>query len=193
MPDPAAARVAAIPRSIVMVGLMGAGKSHIGRRLAALLDRPFHDSDAEVEHAAGRSVREIFETYGETAFRDCERKVISRLIDDEPCVLATGGGAFVNPETRAALLASAVCVWLRADLDLLVFRTAGRTTRPLLLTGDPRTILGDLMEKRYPLYAEAQVVVDTRNEPSENTVARVVAALDAFRQGQTSDTTAKIP
>jgi len=159
---------------------MGCGKSHIGRRLGAALERPFLDSDTEVERAAGRPVRDIFETLGEAAFRDGERKVVARLIDGPPCVLATGGGAFVDPSTRSVLLARAVCVWLRADLDLLVFRTAGRTTRPLLLTGDPRAILGDLMKKRYPLYAEAHIVVDTRNEPSENTLARVLAAIDAY-------------
>jgi len=179
MSDPVSVRVAAIPRTIALVGLMGCGKSHIGRRLSVALNRPFLDSDTEVERAAGRPVREIFETLGEAAFRDGERKVIARLIDGPPCVLATGGGAFIDPDTRAALLARAVCVWLRADLDLLVFRTAGRTTRPLLLSGDPRTILGNLMKKRYPLYAEAPVVVDTRNEPSENTLARVLAAIDA--------------
>ncbi len=184
MSDPAAARVAAMPRTIALVGLMGAGKSHIGRRLAALLDRPFFDSDAEVERAAALSVRDIFETLGEPAFRDGERKVIARLIDGPPCVLATGGGAFVNADTRAALMARALCVWLRADLDLLVFRTEGRTTRPLLMQGDPRAILGDLMEKRYPVYAEAHVTVDTRNEPSETTTARVLAAIDAYWQTQ---------
>ena len=106
--------------------------------------------------------------------------MIARLIDGAPAVLATGGGAFVDPTTRATLLEKAVCVWLRADLDLLVYRTAGRTTRPLLLAGDPRQILGDLIEKRYPLYAEAPVVVDTRNEASEITTARVVGAIDAY-------------
>lgn len=185
MPDPATAPVAAIPRTIALVGLMGCGKSHIGRRLAVRLGREFRDSDTEVEAAAGRSVREIFADLGEPAFRDGERKVISRLIDGEPVVLATGGGAFIDPQTRAALLERAVCVWLRADLDLLVFRTAGRTTRPLLLTGDPRTILGELMEKRYPVYAEAPVVVDTRNEPSEFTTERVLDAIAAYWQTQT--------
>lgn len=164
---------------------MGAGKSHIGRRLSALLGRPFFDSDVEVERAAGLSVRDIFDTLGEAAFRDGERKVLSRLIDGPPCVLATGGGAFIDAATRAALLSRAVCVWLRADLDLLVFRTAGRTTRPLLMQGDPRAILGDLMEKRYPVYAQAHVVVDTRNEPSEITTERVLAAIDAFCLTQT--------
>jgi shikimate kinase len=185
MPDPVTARVAAIPRTIALVGLMGCGKSHIGRRLAAALGRVFYDSDTEVEAAAGRSVREIFADLGEPAFRDGERKVIARLIDGAPVVLATGGGAFIDPLTRAALRERALCVWLRADLDLLVFRTAGRTTRPLLLTGDPRTILGELMEKRYPVYAEAPVVVDTRNEPSEITTERVLEAIDAHWQTQT--------
>jgi shikimate kinase len=182
MSDPAVARVAAIPRTLALVGLMGAGKTHIGRRLSALLERPFFDSDAEVEQAAGLSVRDIFETLGEAAFRDGERKVLARLIGGPPAVLATGGGAFVNPDTRTALMQRAVCVWLRADLDLLVFRTEGRTTRPLLMQGDPRAILGDLMEKRYPVYAQAHVVVDTRNEASEITTARVLAAIDTYWQ-----------
>ena len=186
MSDLATARVAALPRTITLVGLMGAGKSHIGRRLAALLDRPFHDSDAEVERAAGQSVRDIFATLGEAAFRDGERKILTRLINGPPCVLATGGGAFVSAETRAALLARSVCVWLKADLDLLVFRTAGRTTRPLLMQGDPRVILGELMEKRYPLYAEAHITVETRDEPSEITTARVLVAIDAYWLTQTT-------
>lgn len=182
MSDPILARVAAIPRTIAFVGLMGCGKSHIGRRVAALLGRPFHDSDAEIEAAAGRSVRDIFAELGEPAFREGERRVIARLIEGPPAVIATGGGAFVDPTTRAALTQKALCVWLRADLDLLVSRTAGRTTRPLLLTGDPRRILGELMEKRYPLYAEAQVVVDTRDEASEITTMRVIAAIAAHCQ-----------
>lgn len=182
MPDTVIARVAAIPKPLVFVGLMGCGKSHIGRRVATALGRPFHDSDAEIEAAAGRSVRDIFAELGEPAFRDGERRVIARLIEGPPAVIATGGGAFVDPTTRATLRNKALCVWLRADLDLLVLRTAGRTTRPLLLTGDPRQILGDLMEKRYPLYAEAQVVVDTRDEPSEITTMRVIAAIDAHWQ-----------
>jgi shikimate kinase len=179
-----AARVAAIPRTIALVGLMGAGKSHIGRRLATLLEREFFDSDAEVERAAGLSVRDIFTTLGEAAFREGERKVLARLIDGPPSVLATGGGAFIDPETRAALLSRALCVWLRADLDLLVFRTAGRTTRPLLMQGDPRVILGELMDKRYPVYAQAHVIVDTRNEASEITLARVTNAIDLHWQSQ---------
>lgn len=185
MSDPILARVAAIPKSIAFVGLMGCGKSHIGRRVAALLGREFYDSDTEIEAAAGRSVRDIFAELGEPAFREGERRVIARLIEGPAAVIATGGGAFADPATRASLREKALCVWLRADLDLLVLRTAGRTTRPLLLTGDPRAILGDLMEKRYPLYAEAQVVVDTRNEPSDITTMRVIAAIAA--QWQTED------
>jgi len=182
MPDLNTARVASIPKTIVFVGLMGAGKSHIGRKVATALARPFVDSDNEVEAAAGRSISDIFAELGEDAFRDGERKIINRLLEGSPKVLATGGGAFINPETRRNLMDKALCVWLRADLDLLVHRTEGRTHRPLLMTGNPREILSDLMEKRYPVYAESHVVVDTRDEHSDITTERVLGAIDAFWQ-----------
>ncbi len=175
-------RVANIPKTIALVGLMGAGKSHIGRKLATALNRTFIDSDTEVEIAAGCSISDIFEEMGETAFRDGERKVIQRLIEAPPAVMATGGGAFVNDETRSLLLDRAICVWLRADLDLLFHRTKGRTTRPLLMTGDPRKILSDLMDKRYPIYAKSHVVIDTYDESSNITTNRVINAIDAYWQ-----------
>jgi shikimate kinase len=164
-------------RSIVLVGLMGAGKSCVGRRLAARLGLAFVDADAEFEAAAGCTISDYFARFGEDSFRDGERKVISRLMEGPPKVLATGGGAFVNAETRARIKAEAVSVWIRADLDLLVKRTSGRDHRPLLKTGDPREILGRLMEARYPLYAEADITVDTTDEPPEVTVAKVVEEL----------------
>jgi shikimate kinase len=162
----------------VLVGLMGAGKSCIGKRLAQQLAVPFEDSDAEVERAAGMTIPEIFETYGEASFRDCERRVIARLLRASPHVLAVGGGAFMAQPTRDLIKRRAIAVWLRADLDLLVRRTARRNTRPLLQRGDPRQILSDLMTERHPVYAEADVTVDSVDGPPEATVERVCAAVD---------------
>ena len=167
-------------RPIVLVGLMGAGKACVGRGLAARLGIPFVDADAEFESAAGCTISEFFAKYGEPAFRDGERKVIARLMEGPLCVLATGGGAFCDPETRASIKDGAVSVWIRADLDLLVKRTSGRDHRPLLKTGDPREILSRLMDARYPLYAEADITVDTTDEPPEVTVAKVVDELARF-------------
>jgi shikimate kinase len=166
------------PRTLVLVGLMGAGKSCIGKRLAQQLAVPFEDSDAEVERAAGMTIPEIFETYGEASFRDCERRVIARLLRATPHVLAVGGGAFMNPQTRDLIKRRGTSVWLRADLDLLVRRTGRRNTRPLLQRGDPRQILSDLMAERHPVYAEADVTVDSVDGPPEATVERVREAVD---------------
>lgn len=165
------------PRSVVLVGLMGAGKSCIGRRLAQRFGAPFVDADQEVEQAAGMSISEIFEAYGEEAFRSCERRVIARLLREPPQVLATGGGAFMNDQTRDLIQRRAISVWLRADLDLLVRRTGRRNTRPLLRRGDPREILGRLQRERDPVYAEADVAVDSVDGPPETTVDRVVQAV----------------
>ncbi|MGE5516544.1 MAG: shikimate kinase [Bacteroidota bacterium] len=164
-------------RPIVLVGLMGAGKSCVGRRLAAKLGVPFVDSDVEFEAAAGCTISEFFAKYGEPAFRDGERKVIARLMEGPLCVMATGGGAFCDGETRARIQAGALSVWIRADLDLLVKRTSGRDHRPLLKTGDPREILSRLMDARYPLYAQADIIVDSTDEPPEVTVAKVLNEL----------------
>ena len=169
-----------LSRSIVLVGLMGAGKTCIGRRLAQRHSLAFRDADAEVEAAAGRSIPEIFEQYGEDAFRDCERKVIARLLGESPHVLATGGGAFMNARTRALIKERGISVWLRADLDLLVRRTGRRSNRPLLQGGDPRQILGDLMTERHPVYAQADVVVDSLDGPPDQTVDRVQVALRRY-------------
>lgn len=166
-----------VDRCLVLVGLMGAGKSAVGRRLAKRLGLPFVDTDKEVEAAAGCSVSDIFETWGETAFRDAERRVIARLLDGTPKVLATGGGAYMNAETRALIKQRGLSVWLRADLDVLVARTSRRNTRPLLRRGDPREILAGLMAERYPVYAEADIVVDSRDAPLGETVGRVIAAI----------------
>lgn len=169
-----------LAKPIVLVGLMGAGKSCVGRRLAARLGVPFLDADAEFEHAAGCTISDYFARYGEPAFRIGERKVIARLMDGPLCVLATGGGAFCDAETRARIKESAISVWIRADLDLLVKRTSGRDHRPLLKTGDPREILARLMTARYPLYAEADLAVDTTDEPPEVTVATVLGELAVY-------------
>jgi shikimate kinase len=164
-------------RSIVLVGLMGAGKSKIGRRLAVRLSLPFFDSDPEIEAAAGETIEEIFANRGERIFREGERRVIARLLAQPVHVLATGGGAFMDPLTRAVIARRGVSVWLRADLDVLASRVLRRSNRPLLKQGEPRAILAELIERRYPVYAEADVVVDSGEASPEATVTRAVAAL----------------
>lgn len=166
-----------LPRPVVLIGLMGAGKSCIGKRLAQRLDVPFVDADLEIEAAAGCPISEIFRRYGEAAFREGERKVMARLLHRPPHVLAAGGGAFMDPVTRRLVAERAISVWLRASLDLLVKRTAGRDHRPLLKQGEPRAILERLMEERYPVYAEADMAVDSLDEAPERTVDKVLKAL----------------
>lgn len=168
-------------RTIVLVGLMGAGKTNIGRRLAARLGLPFCDSDNEIEAAAGESIEEIFKNRGERVFRDGERRVIARLLAQPVHVLATGGGAFIDPETRALIARRGVSVWLRADLDVLAQRVSRRSNRPLLKGGDQRAILAELIERRHPIYAQAALVVDSGEGAPEATVARVLAALSTCR------------
>jgi len=167
-------------RTIVLVGLMGAGKSKIGRRLAARLNLPFFDSDHEIEMAAGESIEEIFANRGERVFRDGERRVIARLLAQPVHVLATGGGAFMDEMTRAVIERRGVSLWLRADLDVLVSRVSRRSDRPLLKVGDARMVLGELIEQRYPVYAEANVMIESGEGPPESTVARAIAALADF-------------
>jgi shikimate kinase len=164
-------------RTIVLVGLMGAGKTKIGRRLAARLNLPFFDSDTEIEAAAGETIEEIFRFRGEAVFRDGERRVIARLLAQPTHVLATGGGAFMDRATRALIAGRGVAVWLRADLDVLFARVARRTNRPLLQQGDPRAVLAELIERRHPIYAEADITVDSGEGPAELTTNRVIAAL----------------
>lgn len=185
-PPGAAPRLA---RSVVLIGLMGAGKTSVGRRLAARLGAPFVDSDDEVVAAAGMSIADIFETMGEDAFRNGERRVIGRLLERGPQVVATGGGAWMNAETRAAIRArGATVVWLRAALDTLLERVGRKGGRPLLARGDPREILAELMERRHPVYAEADVTVDSRaGDRHEAVVARILKALRArgdLREGE---------
>lgn len=169
-----------IDRPVVLVGMMGTGKSSIGRRLATALHLPFVDADAAIEEAAQLTIAEIFERHGEPAFRDGERRVIARLMDDGRKVIATGGGAFVNPETRALILAKAITIWLDADIDTLVERTARKDTRPLLRHGDPREILTRLREERRPAYAEAPIHITSGRGPQSRTVARVLKEIDAW-------------
>jgi shikimate kinase len=166
-------------RSIVMVGLMGCGKSSIGRRLATALDLPFVDADEEIERAALKTIPEIFADHGEVYFRDGERKVIKRLLGSGPQVLATGGGAYMNEETRAAIKAHGVSIWLRADLDVLMRRVAKRDNRPLLKADDPAAVMRNLMEQRYPVYAQADITVDSRDTAHEVIVAEIVNSLAA--------------
>lgn len=167
-----------LPQSVVLVGLMGAGKSSLGRQLAALFNVPFVDADTEIEAAAGCTIAEIFEVHGEAAFRDGERRVIARLLAGPTHVLATGGGAFIDLETRRRIEHSAISVWLKADLDTLVRRTSRRSHRPLLRQGEPRQVLARLMAEREPVYAKADIIVEVDDRPLEETVARVVRELE---------------
>lgn len=166
-----------LDRPIVLVGLMGAGKSCVGRGLAESFGLPFMDSDSEVETAAGCEVRDIFEVYGEPAFRDCERRVIQRLLLAGPSIIATGGGAFIDPETRGAVKKNAISLWLRADPEVLFQRTKRSKTRPLLNNEDPLTTLKNLAEQRYPIYAEADITIDSGNEGLEMTLQKAILAL----------------
>jgi len=167
-------------KTIVLVGLMGAGKSCIGKRLAHRLGLAFVDADHEVERAAGCSIAEIFARHGEASFRDGERRVIARLLDNPVHVLATGGGAFMDPRTRALIGERAISIWLRADLDLLLRRVARRNDRPLLQVPEPRQKLAELMTQRHPVYAEANIAVDSADGPPDATLERVVEALESF-------------
>lgn len=172
------------PRSLVLVGLMGAGKSSVGRRLAQAIGFDFVDADTEIEKAAGATIPEIFAEHGEAAFRDGERKVIARLLEQPRIVLATGGGAYMNAETRQRIREKGVSIWLKADLDVLVKRCARRNHRPLLQNGDVRGTLERLMHERYPVYAEADYTVISSDGPHENVVAQILAVLPAaYRDG----------
>ena len=164
-------------RSVALVGMMGVGKTNVGRRLAAKLGLPFRDADAEIERDAGCSIAEMFARDGEAAFRQRERRVIGRLLAEGPIVLATGGGAFMDAETRRAMRDRAVSIWLRCDLPLLLRRLAACTDRPLLRGGDPAETLRRLMALRHPVYAEADLAFDSMDEDPDETTARVHAAL----------------
>jgi shikimate kinase len=166
-----------LKRTVALVGMMGAGKSSVGRRLAAKLGVPFRDADSEIEAAEGCTVAEIFERFGEQEFRDGERRVIARLLGQPPHILATGGGAFIDPRTRADIKAQAVSIWLRASVELLVNRVQRRETRPLLKQGDPKEILTRLLTQRGPIYAEADIQLDSEEGPHATVVERIIAVL----------------
>jgi shikimate kinase len=178
-PDAAALIAALGARSVVLVGMMGSGKSSIGRRLAARLGTAFVDADGEIEEAAGMTIAEIFDKHGEPYFRAGEARVIARLLDHGPQVLATGGGAFMNRDTRAAIHGKGVSIWLKAELEVLMKRIKRRGDRPLLKTDDPAATLTALIEQRYPIYAEADVTVLSRDVPHEAIVDEIIAALRA--------------
>ncbi|MDB5453331.1 MAG: shikimate kinase [Caulobacteraceae bacterium] len=167
-------------RTIALVGLMGVGKSSVGRRLANALELPFRDADSEVEAAAGRSIPEIFAQLGEPVFREGERRVIARLLDDPPHVLATGGGAFMSPETRALIKAKAISVWLKADLEVLARRVGRKDNRPLLAGQDTIDVLRAQALARYPTYAEADIAVETGDAAHHVTVEQIIRALSAY-------------
>jgi shikimate kinase len=164
-------------RTIALVGLMGAGKTTIGRRLAQALALPFTDADDAIVSAAGRSIEDIFAERGECEFRRGERQVIARLLDGPPHVLATGGGAFTDPKTRALMKERAISIWLKAPLDVLMKRVAKRDHRPLLKEDDPRAVMQRLMDERYPIYAEADLTIETGVGPHKSAVSLILSAL----------------
>ena len=169
-----------IDRPIVLVGLMGVGKSTVGRKLATLIGRDFVDADEAVEDAAQMTIPEIFEQFGEACFRDGERRVIARLMEERHGVIATGGGAFVNDETRAQILDQAIAVWIDADIDTLVERTSRKDNRPLLRNGDPREILSRLHQDRAPYYSQAQIRVTSEEGPHIETALAILEAIDRW-------------
>ncbi|BDA86116.1 shikimate kinase [Aureimonas sp. SA4125] len=170
-------------RCITLIGLMGAGKSTVGRKLSQMLALPFHDTDTEIETAAQMSVAELFASYGEPEFRALEARVVARLAREGPHVLATGGGAYMATETREILRERAVTVWLKADVDVLMDRVQRRGNRPLLAAADPRAVMLSLIDKRYPVYAAADITIVSRNVRREVIAEEIIAALDRFLPG----------
>ncbi|SDG12613.1 shikimate kinase [Pelagibacterium luteolum] len=171
-------------RPVVLVGMMGAGKTTVGRRLAGRMGVRFVDSDVEIETAAGMSIPDIFASHGESEFRAGEARVISRLLRDHQGIIATGGGAFINPETRASIKELAVSVWIKADFDVLFARVSKRPSRPLLQTPNPRATLQDLIDKRYPTYALADITIASRDVPHDVVVTEILAALSHYLDDQ---------
>ncbi|MEK1888815.1 MAG: shikimate kinase [Phyllobacterium sp.] len=162
-------------RSIVLIGLMGAGKSTVGKKLATMVDLPFFDADHEIEKVSTMTIPELFEAYGEAEFRDLERRVIARMLEDGPIVLATGGGAYMNDQTRRAIAAEGVSLWLKAELEVLMQRVARKQNRPLLKNDNPRGVMERLMTERYPVYALADLTINSREEKKE------IIALEAMQ------------
>lgn len=173
-------------RSLVLVGLMGAGKSAIGRKVATRLNMPFVDADAEIEKAAKQTVADIFANYGEEEFRRLEERVIARLLTEGPQVLATGGGAYMNADTRAAIRAGGMSLWLSADIDLLMARVSKKATRPLLQKPNPRGIMQELIDARYPIYAQADMTVQSRDVTKDEMATLVINAIAAHLSAQPS-------
>lgn len=177
----------ALTKPVVLIGMMGAGKSTIGQRAAKIIDVPFFDADKEIERAADMTIAEIFETFGEDHFRDGERRVIARLLEGEPAIIATGGGAFMDAETRAIIAERALSVWLRAEEPLLWARVSRRSTRPLLQTENPRQTLGKLIADRYPVYAEADVVVESKDVAKDTMAKALVGAIRQYLNAQVTE------
>ena len=171
-------------RSIILVGMMGSGKSSIGRRLAAALDLPFVDADAEIEQAAGMTIQDMFAVHGEPYFREGEERVIRRILQSGPQVLSTGGGAVASPRTRAAIASSGISLWLDAPVTLLLQRVLRRDNRPLLKTDDPRAVLERLLSERRPFYARADLKIESRDAPHEAVVDEILALLSSYLAGQ---------
>jgi shikimate kinase len=167
-------------KSVVLIGLMGAGKTAIGRRLANRLGLKFVDADNEIERAAGKSISDIFADHGEAYFRNGERRVIARLLGDGPQVLATGGGAYMDEKTRKSISEKGVSVWLKADLDVLMARVTRRDHRPLLKADDPKAVMKRLMNERYPVYSNADIMVMSRDAPHEVIVGEIISALENY-------------
>lgn len=173
-------------RALVLVGLMGAGKSTIGKKVASLLGLPFKDADTEIEAVSRMSVPELFSSYGEPEFRDLERRVIQRLLEAGPMVLATGGGAYINAETRESIAEAGISLWLNADLDILMDRVSRRQNRPLLQNGDPRSVMRRLMDERYPIYAQSELTVMSRDDRKEVISQEVIETLLQHLQKETA-------
>lgn len=173
-----------LDKTVVLVGMMGAGKTSVGRRLAAVLGVPFKDADAEIEAAAGSTISEIFARYGEATFRDGERKVLARLLTEPPHVLATGGGAFVDPETRTRVKADAISIWLKADIDLLLERIGRKDTRPLLAGPDAYATMKRLLTEREPVYSQADITIQSDAGPHDVVVRRILDALESRGEAQ---------
>lgn len=171
-------------RPIALVGLMGVGKTTVGRRLSRRLDLPFYDSDEEIVEASGRSVAGYFRDHGEAAFRDGERRVIERLLDDTPIVLATGGGAFIPDDTRQILNSKALTVWLKGDFETIMERVSRKNTRPLLQVADPRARMREIMDERYPIYAKAHITVPIAKGPHIRTVNKVIRYIERFYKAE---------